>query len=138
MARSSTDILGKRRAKFVVGVAVVALVVSGLIVWAMALPGSTSFYYTTTEALGLAREAAGAEEYRVNGRVVPGSIRRDGLETTFAMTDGRTALTVVTDQPLPDAFRDRSEVIARGRLDGKVFAAVEVLAKCPSKFKARA
>jgi cytochrome c-type biogenesis protein CcmE len=43
---------------------------------------------------------------------------------------------VTTDQPLPDAFKDRSEVVARGSYNGDVFRASQVLAKCPSKFKA--
>ena len=126
----------RRRAKFAVGGAVVFLTLVGLVVWAMARPGSTSFYMTTTEvqALGPAQQPG---TYRVNGKVVPGSIERDGLSTTFEITDGTTSLRVETDQPLPDTFKDRSEVVARGDFDGRIFVASEVVAKCPSKFKAR-
>jgi cytochrome c-type biogenesis protein CcmE len=126
-----------RRTKFIFGAAVIALTIVGLTVWAMARPGSTSFYKTTTEIVALG-PITGAASYRVNGDVVPGSIQQDGLDTTFDISDGHTVLTVHTDQPLPDTFKDASEVVARGQFDGNTFTAVEVIAKCPSKFKAKA
>ncbi len=129
---------GKRRAKFILGGTTIVLVVVGLVVWAMGRPDSTSFYMTTSElvAMGDAEAAAGA--YRVNGTVIPGSTTSSGLRTTFEITDGGTEMTIVTDQPLPDTLKDRSEVVARGTFDGTRFVASEVLAKCPSKFKANA
>lgn len=133
----------KRRAKFLIGGGVILLSLVALVTWAMTRPNSTSFFYTPTEVLELAA-APGAEEYRVNGKVVSGSVERDGLSTTFDISDGASAMILVTDQPLPDAFwtamaNDSSEVevVARGRYDGTRFVATEVLAKCPSKFKAK-
>lgn len=125
----------KRRAKFAVGGLVIALTLVGLVVFAMTRPGSTAFYLTASEVV-----AAGAFErdHRLNGTVIPGSIERDGLSTSFLVTDGASNVEVTTTAPLPDAFRDRSEVVATGTFDGNTFAADQVLAKCPSKFKARA
>ena len=112
-----------------------AALVVGLVVMAMARPGSTAYYLTTTEMIDL--QVQDDKEYRVNGTVVPGSIRPDGLETTFTITDGTTDMEIVTNDPLPDTFKDESEVVARGAYDGGTFEATEVLAKCPSKFKAK-
>lgn len=125
----------RRRAKFLIGGAVVAATVVGLVVWAMARPGSQADYLTASEVV-----AAGPFErdHRLNGTVVPGSIDQTGLTTTFVVTDGDAEVEVTTDTPLPDAFRDRTEVVALGTFDGSAFTAHEVLAKCPSKFKARA
>lgn len=114
-----------------------ALTLFGLVGWAMNRPGSTSFYLEVSELEG-GDPLPTSEEYRVNGRVVPGSVEQQGLETSFALTDGSANVTVVTGEPLPDTFRDRSDVVARGRYDGTTFTASEVLAKCPSKFKAKA
>jgi cytochrome c-type biogenesis protein CcmE len=125
----------KRRAKFAVGGSIIFLTLVGLVVWATLRPGSTVFYMTPSEVL-----AAGSFErdHRLNGTVIPGSIEQEGLRTTFAVTDGASNVTVTTDAPLPDAFKDRSEVVALGTFDGDAFSAHQVLAKCPSKFKARA
>lgn len=138
-ALDSTD--AKRRAKFLIGSGLIFLSLVALVAWALTRPNSTSFFYTPSEVIELAA-APGDPEYRVNGKVLPDSVESDGLTTTFDISDGSTAVTVVTDQALPDAFwtamaNDSSEVdvIARGRYDGTRFLASEVLAKCPSKFK---
>jgi cytochrome c-type biogenesis protein CcmE len=125
--------------KFYAGGAIIAVAIIGLVVWAMNRPGSTAFYLTTTEVAAGTR-SSGAEEVRVNGNVVPGTVSRDGLATTFAITDGNTQVTVHTERPLPDSFRDdaQTEIVARGSYDGQRFNASEVLAKCPSKFRAKA
>ncbi len=133
----------KRRAKFLVGGGIILLSLVALVTWAMTRPNSTSFFYTPTEVVELP-VTEGVEEYRVNGKVVPDSVQSEGLTTTFDISDGTTAMSLATDQPLPDAFwtamaNDSSEVevVARGRYDGTRFVASEVLAKCPSKFKAK-
>lgn len=136
MDSSSTLTSPKRRAKFAIGGLIVLLSVGTLVGWAMNRPGSTAFYMTPTElhALGTTQPT---HDYRMNGKVVPGSIVRDGLATRFRVSDGSTEIVVHTEAPLPDTFRNRSEVVAKGHYDGATFAAQEVLAKCPSKFKAK-
>jgi cytochrome c-type biogenesis protein CcmE len=128
---------GKRRAKFGIGVGVIAVALIALTAWAMTREGSTAFYMTPTELQAL---GSTSESYRVNGDVVKGSVDRDGLTTAFSVTDGETKIQITTDRPLPDAFysSDPVEVVALGTFDGRVFTASEVLAKCPSKFKAKA
>ena len=133
----------KRRAKFLIGGGAILLCLVALVAWAMTRPNSTSFFYTPSEVVELAG-ASSVEEYRVNGNVLPDTVESAGLVTTFDITDGDTAITLTTKQPLPDAFwtamaSDSSEVevVARGRYDGTTFQASEVLAKCPSKFKAK-
>jgi cytochrome c-type biogenesis protein CcmE len=125
----------KRRTKFVAGGIVIAGALLGLIGWAMSRPQATALYLTVGELQAMGAPPEG-RAVRVNGEVVPGTIERRGLRTSFVIADEEGRLRVRTSQPLPDAFRNRSEVVARGRYDGESFAASEVLAKCPSKFKA--
>lgn len=115
----------------------VFVAVIGLLFWSMSRPGATAFYMTPTELQAMGTTPAD-EGFRLNGTVVSGSIEADGLTTSFTLTDGSTDIDVVTQVAVPDTFKDRSEVVARGSYDGNTFHAVEVLAKCPSKFKARA
>ena len=125
----------RRRAKFWAGGVVVVGVLAGLLLWAMAQPGAASQYISPTELSSASSPDDG--ELRLNGTVVPGSIDREGLTTTFTVTDRQTEMTVTTDSPMPDAFMDSSEVVAIGTFDGDTFTASKVLAKCPSKFKAK-
>ncbi|MDQ3878530.1 MAG: cytochrome c maturation protein CcmE [Actinomycetota bacterium] len=124
----------KRRAKFVIGGAVIAFVLIGLMAWAMARPGSTSYYLTTSELVRKGPTASGSE-IKVSGSVIDGTIVRAGLTTTFAITDGKARVIVKTRQPLPSAFKPGANVVARGTFDGRTVHASEVLAKCPSKFQ---
>lgn len=115
-----------------------AALLVGLVVFATARPGSTAFYLTTTEMANLDGNLEPGKEYRVNGTVVDDSISSRGLETRFTITDGTTEMVIVTSDPLPDTFKEGSEVVARGDYGGRAFLATEVLAKCPSKFKEKA
>jgi cytochrome c-type biogenesis protein CcmE len=137
METTPRPVSGKRRAKFLVGGSLAGLIVIGLIMWATTQPGATSFYMTTSELVAVG-SGDQVRDLRVNGKVVPGSIDQQGLATTFLITDGSTEMTVTTDAPLPDTFRERSDVVAEGAFNGDVFVAGHVTAKCPSKFKAKA
>ena len=109
----------------------------------MTRPGSTAFFMTVSEV----RETSSAEigsDVRVSGNLVGGSVERDGVTLSFSITDGQENLDIVTEETPPDAFwsayeEDPSsvEIIAQGTYDGESFAAHQVLAKCPSKFKAK-
>jgi cytochrome c-type biogenesis protein CcmE len=127
------------RSKLIVGSAVIVVTMVGLIGWAMTRAGSTAFYMTPTE-LAAAGPTETSRDYRVNGTLVQESVERDGLTTTFDITDGSTTLAVTTDSPLPDAFYSKQtvEIVAQGDFDGEAFVASDVFAKCPSKFKAEA
>jgi cytochrome c-type biogenesis protein CcmE len=123
--------------KFVVAV---ALLVAGFVVlFGIGLKGSLVYYLTVGEFLDGRRTDLG-ENFRVNGNVVPGSIRRTPgiLGASFVMTDGSRELRVVYSRETPDTFVDGSEVVVEGSLqpDG-TFAATTLLAKCPSKYEAQ-
>ena len=125
-----------RRAKFWIGGAIIVAVLAGLILWAMTQPGAASNYISPGD-LTAGKATTGSDPLRLAGTVVPDSIERDGLTTTFLVTDDTEEVRVTTDSPLPDAFKASSEVVATGTYDGTTFTAGEVLAKCPSKFKAK-
>jgi cytochrome c-type biogenesis protein CcmE len=62
--------------------------------------------------------------------VVPGSVKREGVEVRFVVTDTARSMPVVYRGQLPDLFREGKGVVAQGQLgaDG-IFTAREVLAK---------
>jgi cytochrome c-type biogenesis protein CcmE len=134
MREASRSPAAARRTKFLVGAAVIFLTLAMLVGWAMGRPGSTSFYLTTSE-LSARGPLASSDTLRVNGRVVPGSLRREGLRSEFLLSDGKTEVRIVTSRPLPDTLKARSDVVAEGSFDDGRFHASQVLAKCPSKFK---
>ena len=86
------------------------------------------FFFTPSQVA--ANEAPQGKTFRIGGMVVMGSVRRDGVDVSFQVTDTAKTIPVVYRGPLPDLFREGKGVVAQGSLgaDG-VFRAREVLAK---------
>jgi cytochrome c-type biogenesis protein CcmE len=86
------------------------------------------FFFTPSQVA--AKEAPQGRLFRIGGMVEKGSIKRDGVEVRFVVTDTAKAIPVVYRGSLPDLFREGKGVVAQGTLgaDG-VFTAREVLAK---------
>lgn len=99
---------------------------------------SKAYYVTVAELAQLPKAQARAENLRVSGDVVPGSIRRGAGETDFEIHQGAKVLPVsyVGSDPLPDTFVDNAQAVAAGHLqaDGS-FRATGVQAKCASKYE---
>ena len=77
-----------------------------------------------------ANEAPQGRAFRVGGLVEPDSVRREGIDVRFRVTDGAKTIPVVYRGTLPDLFKEGKGVVAQGTLgtDG-TFRASEVLAK---------
>ena len=86
------------------------------------------FFFTPSQIA--ANEAPQGRTFRVGGMVEKGSVKREGVEVRFLVTDTAKTIPVVYSGALPDLFREGKGVVAQGQLgaDG-VFRAREVLAK---------
>jgi len=86
------------------------------------------FFFTPSQVA--ANEAPQGRLFRIGGMVMAGSVRREGVEVRFVVTDTAKSIPVVYRGALPDLFREGKGVVAQGTLgaDG-VFQAREVLAK---------
>lgn len=128
-----------RQIKFVILGAGVILGM-GVLLWAgLDRPGGMVYYHTVSEFMQL--EARSTDGFRVNGKVVEGSIERmaTGQDVAFVMSDGQTVMPVRYHGIIPDTFVDGADVVVEGTLqDDEVFTAHTLLAKCPSKYEAAA
>ncbi len=86
------------------------------------------FFFTPSQIA--AHEAPQGKTFRIGGMVQAGSVKREGVEVRFVVTDTAQHVPVVYQGALPDLFREGKGVVAQGQLgaDG-VFRAREVLAK---------
>lgn len=126
-----------KRLKFLVlGIGIVATMGTLLIV-GMSGTGGLSYYVTVSEFV--AAPDRHDDGFRINGKVVEGSIVRmpSGQDVTFDVTDGSTNLPVSYHGIIPDTFVDGADVVVEGRLEENgTFVAHTMLAKCPSKYEA--
>src|SRR3954465_5960680 len=115
----------KRMAAIALGV--VALGVATALVLT-AFQKNLVFFFTPSQIA--ANEAPSGRTFRIGGMVVAGSVKREGVEVRFAVTDTAKTVPVVYRGALPDLFREGKGVVAQGNLgaDG-LFTAREVLAK---------
>ena len=93
-----------------------------------ALNDNLVFFYSPTQVAE--KHMASERRFRLGGLVETGSVKKNGQEIRFVVTDTVKTVPVVYRGLLPDLFREGQGVVAEGSLgpDG-VFVAREVLAK---------
>ena len=131
-----------------VGAALVVILL-GWFGWSQVEEGALTYYTNLEELRAAGRIDPGA---RVHGFVVEGSIERDlaakvvrfrvrSTPQRVAGASEDTLPVVYASLETPDLFKDGAEVVVEGRLVGSgqgTFEATHILAKCPSKFEAKA
>ena len=85
------------------------------------------FFYSPSQIA--AKEAPSGRTFRLGGLVEAGSVKRDGVIVSFAVTDTAKSVLVRYSGILPDLFKEGKGVVAQGQLREGVFEAREVLAK---------
>src|SRR5918999_1926330 len=114
----------------------VALSAAVLLAGALMLTSFTADTPATTPSQLLAKQGGG--DYKLTGKVVEGSVKRDGETMSFAIRDrdGTESVPVTYTGVVPDPFRDGREVIVSGELQNGTFVAERdsLVTKCPSKF----
>lgn len=95
---------------------------------ASAFRNNLVFFFSPTQVA--AKEAPVDRAFRIGGLVQEGTLKRDGLNVQFTVTDTAASIPVVYKGILPDLFKEGRGCVAQGKIgpDG-VFHAEQVLAK---------
>lgn len=104
--------------------------------------GHTSHYKMVDEVM-VAWGSWVAKPLKVHGFVEPGSIDEKVVDQetvrTFVLEHKGKRIKVRNKGPKPDSFKDKSEVVAEGKIveeNGEpVLVATNLMAKCPSKYE---
>jgi len=116
-----------RRKRMAIALGGVAVVGAATALVLNAFQSNLVFFYTPTQIA--AKEAPGGRTFRLGGLVVEGSVKRDGVNVNFEVTDTAKSVPVQFSGILPDLFKEGKGVVAQGQLENGVFQAKEVLAK---------
>jgi cytochrome c-type biogenesis protein CcmE len=116
----------QKRLTIIVGILAAVGVATALVL--NAFNSNLVFFYSPSQVA--AHEAPEGRPFRVGGMVTVGSVKRDGVDVVFTVTDLVKSMQVHYRGSLPDLFKEGKGVVAQGKLgtDG-VFTAQEVLAK---------
>ena len=95
----------------------VAVVAIGGFVLVKALGSATTFYRNVDEAVAQ-RDSLGANRFRLQGTVVPGTVAQTGDGVTFEVAYNGVALKVRHVGDPPEMFKESQAVLLEGRYDG--------------------
>lgn len=128
---------GRKSRRFLVLAGMGAVLALAAVLVLTALEEDIVFFRSPSEIVG--DPAAEGARIRLGGLVEDGSIMRsgDGLDVTFLVTDGSTALPVSYRGILPDLFREGQGVVVEGALRAGRFEAATVLAKHDENYMPR-
>jgi cytochrome c-type biogenesis protein CcmE len=125
----------KRRVRLIVALTA-AMLLAGALIY-------TSFSAATDakQPSQLLRSASAGRSYQLTGKVVQGSVVRNGDSMRFAIRDrngGGPSLPVTYSGEVPDPFRGGREIIVKGTMRNGTFVGERdsLVTKCPSKFQA--
>jgi cytochrome c-type biogenesis protein CcmE len=126
--------------KFIVGSGIIIIAIIVLAVQGMEDDSSMSYSKSVSD-LKVMGQRAYALSLKVSGNLKKGSIRRNGMDLDFIITEGNAELPIhyIGRDPIPDTFNNEmdAEVVVSGRLtDQGVFNAERIQAKCASKYEA--
>ena len=116
-----------RSKRLAVIVGIVAAVGIAVALVLNAFQSNLVFFYSPSQVA--AHEAPSMRTFRLGGMVVQGSVKRDGTQVNFVVTDTAQSIPVRFEGILPDLFKEGKGVVAQGQLQDGVFVAREVLAK---------
>jgi cytochrome c-type biogenesis protein CcmE len=118
--------LKQKRLALILGGVLLLSAATALVLFA--LRDNLAFFYTPSQIK--ANEAPQGRTFRIGGMVEAGSVKRQGIDVSFRVTDTAQIVPVTYTGILPDLFKEGKGVVAQGTLgaDG-VFRAKEVLAK---------
>ena len=123
----------KRTVRLVVALSAAVVLASALIYTSFS---AASPALTPTQ---LIREAQPGRTYQVSGKVVQGSVHRQGSVLDFSVADrvGGTTTPLAYTGTVPDPFREGREVIVTVEKQGGRFVGERnsLITKCPSKYK---
>lgn len=124
-----------KKTKFFIGGFIILVVVGYLIYTGIRDVGV--YYFTVSE---LREKKIYNQGVRVGGKVAPGTVVWDmpNMKLNFELYDGGEKIKVFYQGIVPDAFKEDNEVLVEGKYsEDSLFIATSLLAKCPSKYKAK-
>ena len=126
LIRQLEDMTAKSKRFFVTAGIASLLGIAAMLVLG-ALRDNIVFFYTPSEIIQSDRSSL--QQLRLGGLVKDGTVKIEGMQSVFIVTDGNVDITVRYNNALPSLFREGQGVVAEGQIENGIFMAQNVLAK---------
>jgi cytochrome c-type biogenesis protein CcmE len=126
--------------KILPAVATLVIVLGGIGYLFYSSAGEAFEYYKHVDEVMSEPAKWEGKHLQLHGFVVPESIKRrmdtahQQIEYKFLAVNCGSEVPVRYAGTVPDTFKDRAEVVVKGKLENGSFQASEISAKCPSKY----
>jgi len=97
--------------------------------------GNATVYFRTADQAVADKASLGARRFRIEGMVMPGTIRTAGASVLFQIGQNGVRVDVVHTGDQPQLFKDSSPVVLEGRWDGDHFASDRIMIKHSGDYK---
>ena len=91
--------------------------------------GNATLYFRTADEAVAQRDDLDSRRFRIQGNVVPGSVRESGNEVAFDIESKNVTVPVVHKGDPPELFQPGIPVVLEGRFQGEHFASDRILVK---------
>ena len=124
-----------KRRKIGVSVVLAVLLAAMAIILFEGLSNATMYFYNADEAVAK-KTSLEDKRFRLQGQVVPGTVRDTGETVDFDVTFNGVTVAVQNEGSPPELFQEGIPVVLEGKWQGDVFASDRILVKHTSEYKA--
>lgn len=119
---------------------VAALVIVGALAFLLVRVGDAAVYFKTTKEAVAQKDELGTRRFRIEGKVVPGSVTTAGAKADqtvrFSIEEAGVRVRVIHAGDAPDLFQDGIPVVLEGHWSGDHFASDRILVKHSEQYRA--
>jgi len=91
--------------------------------------GDATLYFRTADEAMAQRQSLGTRRFRIEGTVVPGTVRQTGQQVDFTIESKGVTVPVVHTGDQPELFKPGIPVVLEGRFEQTVFASDRIMVK---------
>ncbi|HUQ63199.1 MAG TPA: cytochrome c maturation protein CcmE [Acidimicrobiales bacterium] len=91
--------------------------------------GDATVYFRTADEAVAQRDALGDRRFRIEGDVVPGTVREFSGTVDFRIASNGVEVPVVHHGDPPELFKPGTPVVLEGRFEGEQFASDRIMVK---------
>jgi len=99
--------------------------------------GNATVYFKTADEAVAEKAQLGIRRFRIEGTVLPGSIRSDGRAVAFKIGQNGVTVDVLHTGDQPQLFKESTPVVLEGRWDGTHFASDRIMVKHSEDYKSQ-
>jgi cytochrome c-type biogenesis protein CcmE len=124
-----------KRKRIILIFILLACITTGIIIITNQFKDNIIFFYSPTELL--TKKISPGQIIRVGGLVKKGSVKHQGQDLSFVITDYENEISIQYKGMLPNMFKESQGMVAKGKIVNNILIAQELLTKHDENYMPR-